>query len=275
MKASKELSNMASTYGEMSAEEKEEFIKEAYLEEKMSWKAIAELCGTYPQKIRRDAIRLGIKSRSKSSAQKLALESGRHPHPTKDKERTEEEKFKISESMHKVWKDMDEDERERRREISKEIWNNKSPEEIREIREAAGKAVRKAAKEGSALEMYLFEHLLKKGYKVDFHKEHFLIRDRQQIDIFLPAMNVAIEVDGPSHFNPIWGDEVLAKNKERDRMKTGLILQKGLCIIRIRQRKALSQKYKRDILNRLFEELEKISQKFPEEGRRNIIIDEV
>ena len=48
-------------------------------------------------------------------------------------------------------------------------------------------------------------------------------------------MNIALEVDGPSHFLPVWGDDVLAKNQKYDKKKTGLIIGKGLKLIRVKQ----------------------------------------
>jgi very-short-patch-repair endonuclease len=62
-----------------------------------------------------------------------------------------------------------------------------------------------------------------------------------QIDLFLPQHNIAIEVDGPSHFEPVWGDDALKRNKKYDNKKTGLILGKGLYLIRIKQSKDFSK----------------------------------
>jgi very-short-patch-repair endonuclease len=48
-------------------------------------------------------------------------------------------------------------------------------------------------------------------------------------------MNVAIEIDGPSHFLPVWGDDALKRNQKYDQKKTGLLLGKGLSLIRVKQ----------------------------------------
>lgn len=275
MSKSSNSSKQKFDYDTMTLNEREYFIRDYYLERSMSWAALAKLSGTYSQRIRRDAQKFGIESRSKSDAQKAALSSGRHPHPTKDKQRPEDVKIRISETMFDTWEDMDDDERERRRQKAVEIWNQKSPQEIEEFRKAAGDGVRAAAKEGSALEKFLQKELIKAGYKVEFHKEHFILREKQQIDIFLPELNTAIEVDGPSHFSNIWGDDVLKKNIERDRIKTGLLLERGLCIIRVRQTKSLSAKYKRDILRDVLAQLKKIETRFPQRGERHIILGEL
>ena len=54
-----------------------EKIINMYVEDGMSTKAIAEEFGTYPNKIRRALVSSGVELRSKSAAQKKALENGR------------------------------------------------------------------------------------------------------------------------------------------------------------------------------------------------------
>jgi very-short-patch-repair endonuclease len=54
-------------------------------------------------------------------------------------------------------------------------------------------------------------------------------------------MNIAIEVDGPSHFEPVWGDDSLKRNKKYDSKKEGLIIGKGWHLIRIKQTKDFSK----------------------------------
>jgi very-short-patch-repair endonuclease len=79
-------------------------------------------------------------------------------------------------------------------------------------------------------------------------------------------LNTAIEVDGPSHFENIWGEAILRKNQIRDYEKNGLLLQQGFVIIRIQQTRSLSEKYKRDTLATVIETLEKIRKKKPAKG---------
>jgi very-short-patch-repair endonuclease len=88
---------------------------------------------------------------------------------------------------------------------------------------------------------------------VEFHKEYSLLNTKLQIDLFIPKLNVAIEVDGPSHFEPVWGNDALKRNKKYDDKKTGLIIGKGLYLIRIKQTKDFSQS--RGVL--IFDELVK------------------
>ena len=49
-----------------------------------------------------------------------------------------------------------------------------------------------------------------------------------------PKLKAIIEIDGPSHFLPIWGEEKLQKQIKADEVKTGLILSRGFIIIRVK-----------------------------------------
>ena len=91
----------------------EQEIIELY-EEGQSTYAIAESYGTYPNKIRRILTKNGINLKTRSQAQKNALNSGRAAHPTDGKERTKSERLKISSSVHKYWDSMSEEEYDKR-----------------------------------------------------------------------------------------------------------------------------------------------------------------
>ena len=83
-----------------------EYIIEQYVNEKKSTYEIAQDLKTYPNKIRRALNTLGVDLRDKSSAQTVAIESGRHEHPTRGKKRTEAEKVAISNGMATYWENM-------------------------------------------------------------------------------------------------------------------------------------------------------------------------
>lgn len=194
---------------------------------------IADYFGTYPNKIRRILEKNGEALRNKSSAQITALDSGRSAHPTKGKERTEEEKIAISTSAVKHWENMDEDEKERRRAQSKDIWDSISTEKKEQMRSKASKAIRKAAKDGSKLELKIQEILTRAGYKYESHKKDLIPTQKLELDLFIPALKTIIEVDGLSHFEPIWGEDQLKKQIKFDTQKDGIILSRGFRIIRI------------------------------------------
>jgi hypothetical protein len=75
------------------------YYQEEYVDKERSLYELAEEHKTYPNKIRREILDCGFKLRDKSAAQKAALKSGRHKHPTKGKKHTLEVRLKISASI--------------------------------------------------------------------------------------------------------------------------------------------------------------------------------
>ena len=228
-------------YESLSDQQKENLLRKEYEVGLKSFRDIADEHGTYANKVRRDAIKFKINIRDKSVAQKNALKTGRSQHPTQGKERSEETKNKIGTGVMTSWENLDDETLEKRKEKARQNWEN-LPEEVKEnILHEANTAVRQASKTGSKLELFLFNRLLQDGYVVEFHKEQNLLNTKLQLDLFLPKLNIAIEVDGPSHFAPVWGEDTLKRNKGYDNKKTGLILGKGLSLIRVKQSKDFSK----------------------------------
>ena len=89
-----------------------------------------------------------------------------------------------------------------------------------------------------------------------------------QVDLYLPEYRIAIEVDGPSHFKPVWGEKNLEKNIKADQQKTGLILQSGLVMVRVKQDKSLTQRYMRRTLLKLLITIEQVKAQYPKENER-------
>ena len=112
------------TYQKMTEHQKRKLINKLYVDQKQSFGEIAKEYKTYPNKVRRDAIKYGISIRSKSDAQKNVLQQGKANHPTKGKKRSEEEKNKISLGMHQSWNELSDKERNKRKMQSKKNWNN-------------------------------------------------------------------------------------------------------------------------------------------------------
>jgi len=243
-------------------------IVDMYKNQNKSTYEIAKEFDTYPNKIRRVLIKNGCEMKDKSQAQKNALKKGVAEHPTKGKQRSEETKLKISESQAKVWDNLSPEERLQRSLIGKESWNKKTLEERSVFLQKAGDAIRHAAKTGSKLEKYLLEALINEGFRVEFHKDQWLQNAELEIDLYIPELKTVIEVDGPSHFEPVWGHENLARNQLSDMQKDGLVLRQGMVMVRIKQTKRLSQKYMRDTLDRLLELLNRIGESYPPENER-------
>jgi len=90
-------------YSDMSDSQKTKILKKMYETENKSFQDIASELGTYANKIRRDAIKYKIKIRDKSDAQKNALKTGKHKHPTKGTVRDDDTKNKIGMAVLKSW----------------------------------------------------------------------------------------------------------------------------------------------------------------------------
>ena len=252
---------------------KEHIIHE-YTVEKKSTYEIAQELKTYPNKIRRALNTLGVPLRDKSSAQTVAFQSGRHEHPTRGKIRTESEKIAISNGMATYWDNMEEEERARRSDLSKKQWAEMPEEDKANLRKLAAEAVRKASKEGSKIEKFIHKGLTDAGYDVIFHKRGLVSNDKLEVDLFVPSIKTAIEIDGPPHFHPIWGEENLQKHIRADAEKAGLLINRGFVVLRVKNLiRNLSSKNMRDALSQITDELVKIENKFPPVSKRLIEIE--
>ncbi len=232
---------------------------------------IAAAYDTYPNKIRRILIKHGRELNDRSTAQKNAIKTGRSKHPTQGLKRDTKVKDKISEGVYRSWKNLSEEERQNRVDKSRVQWYNMTEQERDSLRSAAAVAVRKASVEGSKMENFLMVELTRLGWDVLFHKTGLIPSESLEVDIFLPAINTAIEIDGPAHFYPIWGEENLQKHVKADAHKSGLLLTQGFVIIRVKHlTKSLSEKHKRDVLTQLVTVLDSIKNKFPSKNKRYI-----
>jgi len=216
----------------------------------------------------------GIKFRSKSESQKLALEKGKAIHPTKGKIRSESVKNKIGDKRAKSWKELPEDKREELSQKAKVVWQNKPQGEKDTLFKLARKGIHKAAKEGSKLELFLCQGLADAGYTVEYHKEHVLNNQKLHLDLFLPQDNIAIEVNGLSHYEDIYGKEVLTKTQRADNEKTGLVIQSGLILIIVVGTKSSSSTNFRNLLSKLIAQIERLKRRPPTKQKRYIITGE-
>ncbi len=229
--------------------DKKLLIIKLYQTEQKSWDEVAKACECSRTKIRRLARKFNIIGRNRTEAQHIALYT--HGHPRQGAITSLATKTKISESMGEHWDQLSDKEIAKKSKVSKDLWKNRDPAENERIQAAGAGAFHKASRYGSKLERYLAFELNKLGYKVELHKEHHLKNQALQIDIFLPTIGVAIEVDGPTHFEPIFGQDKLEKIQKSDRQKTGLILSCGYYFIRIKHIKKLSHRFQRDTLNKI------------------------
>lgn len=217
-----------------------------------SLRQLADKFGVDHMRIKRALVKAGVALRNSSEAQKNFLDKNPDKHPTKGKPRSEETKLKISKTYEEY---LTEDEIQRRREAGKRAWDNKSSQEKEKIKTKMMDSFRQTAKKGSSLERFLVAQLSVAGYTPEFHKEAVIENEKMHIDIFLPKLQVAIELDGPTHYEPIFGEEQLLKVKDADNRKNGILLNNGMSVIRIRHPKTSVNKWRK---HKLLEDLKSI-----------------
>lgn len=247
----------------------EGYIIAQYKKNRSSYDIANEL-NTYPNKIRRVLIKHGYDLRDKSEAQKTALKTGRSKHPTLGRERTDKEKRSISKKMVEVWDSKTEEEMQEVRDRAKKNWDALPADWKKAFTLAGTRGLLEAAKTGSKAEKALMTKLQEAGYNFVFHKKD-LVPGGYEYDLFLPELKTVIEIDGPQHFWPIWGEARLQDIIKTDEIKSGLLLSNGYCIIRL---KYLCAKSSYAVENELWDTvkptLEKIAKKFPRKGNRYI-----
>lgn len=228
------------------------YILTEYFKKERSISDLADELNTYPNKIRRAILKTGKTLRSKSDAQTIALKTGRHKHPTKGTKRSDNVKEKISNAMAANWENITDAERERRSLQSKEQWESMSDADKENLQRMAMEALKVTSKHGSRIEKCLHNFLVSKEYLISFHEKRVLYNKKFEIDIFIPRMGIAIELDGPAHFFPVWGEETLAKRVLADKRKTELILGSGLKLIRVKYFNShVSQKLEREMCTKV------------------------
>lgn len=255
------------------ARKNKDLITKLYTKDGLSSYQIAEKLNTNSTKILRALNFLGIERRDYSEAQAKALEKGRSQHPTKGKKLSKGHKLAIGKKRAEAWTNMSVEEKQRISEINKAKWDAMSDEEKYELRELAMAAVRDASRNGSKTERHIRNGLEAAGYTVTFHKTNLVPGSNLEVDLFLPELKLAIEIDGPAHFIPIWGEEKLRKQQSADTVKQGLLLSAGYAILRVRQLdKSISLTRMNTMLDIIVEEVQKVEDKFPPQGKRLIEI---
>jgi very-short-patch-repair endonuclease len=250
----------------------EDKVISLYNNQNKSTYEIAQELNTYPNKIRRTLIKHGYNLKNKSEAQKNALKSGRCEHPTAGKKRSIDEKIRISEGMESHWGAMSDKEREVRAKKAKDNWNNMSSEQKEKMRSKGIEAIRVAAREGSKMEKFIANRVRAAGFTVKMH-EVIIPAENLEIDLYIPKIKTIIEVDGPSHFLPIWGEEKLQKQVNADLRKSGALLSKGYAVIRVKSLGQESLSKREQIVETVINHLNNIDSKFPPKSERFIEVE--
>jgi len=213
-----------------------DYLNQKYVVEEMSFGAIAKLHGTFPNTIRRAAIKHGIKPRTKSTAQKKFLD--KNEHPMQGRERPPEEKDRISRGVQEYWEGLDPDDEERIRcEMSERArlkWEWMSEEEKKKSIKEMHRANREKSGTGSKNENLVRKLLRKAGYGAVDRTNDFSPRRKFEIDIPIPGEAIAVEWDGVAHFVAIYGDKDLKRVTSKDERKNQALLDYGWTVIRVR-----------------------------------------
>ena len=160
-------------------------LNHLHVTENKSLREIADIFETYPNKIRRQALRLTnlgfpVHLRSHKEAGQVAYKTGRIKHRDGILH-TEETKIRIGLSLSKVWK-------ENYTEMqAKSAANLKKDKQKPSVEHKRRRKLLETTVKGSKLERFIYEELRKSGYVVEFHKEHFLKQEKLHLDIFLPT----------------------------------------------------------------------------------------
>ncbi len=243
-----------------------------YTEKNKSTYEIAKELHTYPNKIRRTLIKNGYELKDRSKAQKVALEQGRSTHPTAGKKRTVEERISISSSLVDYWDKMSDKEREKRVDMAKDNWKKLTPKQKETMRAKGIAAIRTAASEGSKLEKFFQGRIDAAGFRTEVHKL-IIPAENLEIDLYIPSLKTIIEVDGPSHFLPIWGEEKLQKQVNADLRKSGALLSKGYAVIRVKSLGQESLAKKEQLIEQVITHLNEIDDAFPPKSKRFIEVE--
>jgi very-short-patch-repair endonuclease len=247
-------------------------VIELYNEKHQSTYEIAKQLDTYPNKIRRTLLKHGYELKDRSSAQKVALEQGRSTHPTAGKKRTVEERVSISQSLVDYWDKMSDKERSKRIKVAKANWKKMSARQKELMRAKGIAAIREAASSGSKLEKFFQKRIEEAGYNVEPHKL-LIPAENLEIDLYIPRLKTIIEVDGPSHFLPIWGDEKLQKQVNADLRKSGVMLSKGYAVIRVKSLGQESLAKREQLIEQVLTHISEIDRKFPPRSKRFIEVE--
>tara|TARA_Y100001934_G_C11610438_1_gene431844 strand:- start:12 stop:494 length:483 start_codon:yes stop_codon:yes gene_type:complete len=155
--------------------------------------------------------------------------------------------------------------------MAKDQWENMPEADKLALRKKAAEALLMTVKHGSNPEKLLYEKLTEAGYEVELHKKDMIEGKKYEMDLYLPELSTVIEVDGPQHFKPLFGEKGLREYVKHDIIKNGILLKRGYCVIRV---KYLCSNYSRAVGRRLWELVEpvvnKVNKKFPTKENRLI-----
>lgn len=214
----------------------EDDARRFYQDEGLSMRQLAAKLNVPLATLSRFMKKHGITSRDKAEAQKNYLKD--HEHQMQGKKHSDSTKQKISKGLGEFWDKLSEDDKE---ELKKKIgsawrrkWQQMSDTDRRAMMESLSNKAKEMQGQGSRFERFVAEELRKRGYAVEERSVNYTAGKQFEVDIALPKERIAIEIDGPTHFLPIHGEDHLKEQQERDARKDELITGTGMNMLRIR-----------------------------------------
>jgi hypothetical protein len=112
-------------------------------------------------------------------------------------------------------------------------------------------------KSRSQIELFVEENLTK-----DFPHIKFVFNDKEtigsELDVYIPELKMAIEINGIIHYEPIYGQEKLTKVQNRDKQKMINCYNSGIELIVIPLgKKGLTKKQTQEIYNEIYSIIER------------------
>jgi len=211
-------------------------VRRLYQDEGMSLRNVAKELGVSLATLSRFMKKVGIQTRDKATAQKNYLKDNEHQ--MTGRSHTEETKQKISQGLGEFWDSLSpEASEELRQRIGsgwKRKWESMSEAERHAMMSELSAKSRLSQGNGSRLERFIAEELRSRGFIVEERTTNYTIGKDMEVDLALPSQGIAIEVDGPTHFLPIYGEDHLAQQQERDGRKDQQIIDAGYSVLRVR-----------------------------------------
>lgn len=177
-----------------------------------------------------------IKLRSKSEAQKTFLE--KNGHQRVGTTHSEESRTKMSDAIGAFYESPDGAKaKEKIADAKREEWASFDDTEKKQIMDEMRAGISEANRSGeggSKFENFIADGLEAAGFLLERRTRKWLGKDGLEIDIALPNNRLAIEIDGPTHWQPIHGQEQLLKVQAKDKRKDSLLMTGGWDILRVR-----------------------------------------
>jgi very-short-patch-repair endonuclease len=176
-----------------------------------------------------------ISKRDKSEAQKNFIKrTGKHQR--EGTLHSDDSKERISDSMRDVYDGPKGDEiREKIAQQRQDEWASLNASQKADILQNLKQSSRAKAQsgEGSNFENYLADMLKQHGFQVEQRTKAYTPGQKFHVDIALPLDKIIIEVDGPTHWSPIYGDNELQKVQAKDTGKDNILNMNGWNILRV------------------------------------------